>query len=96
MRSFVIEVYWPDMTASLAADLAERARGAAAGTASSVRYVSCTMTPRDETCFLRVEARAEAAVDALVALLALPSARVSELVDVSVSSGSAVRPGSRG
>ena len=82
MRPFVIELYWPDMTAELVAGLVARTAEAAAHDDSAVTYVGCEVAPRDETCFLRVVAADGEAVQALVDLLGLEGVRVSELVDV--------------
>lgn len=82
MPSFVIEVYWPDMTPALVDALVARAVRVAREEHSAVGYVGCTVAPRDETCFIRVVANDEGAVGALVERLGLEGARVSELVDV--------------
>ena len=81
MRPFVVEIYWPDMTAELVAGLVARTTEAAAND-SAIRYVGCEMAPRDETCFLRVAAEEPGALRAFVDALGLESARVTELVDV--------------
>ena len=83
MASFVIEVYWPGMTRPLVDDLVDRIRNGAGKPASGVRYIACTVAPRDEVCFVRVHATSQGDVDALVDRLALRGARVSETVDIS-------------
>lgn len=83
MRSFVIEVYWPGMTRALVDDLVDRTRDHARKSASGVRYVGCTIAPRDEICFIRVDAVSQRDVVALADRLALSGARVSETVDIS-------------
>jgi hypothetical protein len=82
VRPFVIEIYWPDMTAELVAGLVARTTDAAAAEPTSIRYVGCEVAPRDETCFLRVVAADDHAVQQLVHALGLEGARVSEMVDI--------------
>lgn len=82
MRPFVIEIYWPDMTRELVADLVSRTTRASAADTSRIRYLGCEVAPRDETCFLRVVAADDQAVRRLVDALGLEGARVSEMVDI--------------
>lgn len=82
MKAFLVELYWPGMTPTLVDGLVARIRQATRSDRQTVRYVACTMTPRDETCFLRLAAAEEAEVHGLVELLGLDGARVSEVVDV--------------
>jgi hypothetical protein len=81
VRSFVIEIYWPDMTPELVAGLVARTEAAAAED-STIRYVGCEVAPRDESCFLRVIAADDDAVQMLVEEVGLEGARVSEMVDI--------------
>ncbi len=83
MPSFVIEVYWPGMTRSLADDLVDRIRDGAGEPGSRVRYIGCTVAPRDEVCFIRVDATSQGDLEALVDRLALSGTRISETVDIS-------------
>ena len=83
MSSFVIEVYWPGMTRSMVDDLVDRIRVEAGEPTSGVRYIGCTLAPRDEVCFIRVDAASQREVDALVDRLGLRGARVAETVDIS-------------
>jgi hypothetical protein len=82
VRPFVIEIYWPDMSAELVAGLVSRATEAAAANESTIGYVGCEVAPRDETCFLRVVAADDQAVRQFVDVLGLDGARVAEMVDV--------------
>ena len=82
MKAFLVELYWPGMTPTLVDGLVARVRQATDNDREPVRYVGCTMTPRDETCFLRLAATEEAAVHGLIERLGLEGTRVSELVDV--------------
>ena len=82
MSSFVIEVYWPGMTRRLVDDLVDRIRDAVGEPTCGVRYIGCTAAPRDEVCFVRVDAVSQREVEALVDHLGLRGARVSETVDI--------------
>jgi hypothetical protein len=64
-------------------DLVNRIRARAADSVFGVRYIGCTLAPRDEVCFLRVDAASQRDVELLVDRLALRGARVSETVDIS-------------
>jgi hypothetical protein len=70
------------MTRSLVDDLVDRICDRAGEPASGVRYIGCTVAPRDEVCCVRVDAVSQREVDALVDGLALRGARVSEMVDI--------------
>lgn len=70
------------MTRSLVDDLVERIRDRARKPASGVRYIGCTVAPRDEVCFVRVDAVSQREVGALIHRLALRGARVSETIEI--------------
>lgn len=86
--SFVIEMYWPGMTAPLVDDLVARIRDAADAD-SGVSVLGCTMSPDDEVCFVRVDAPDGALVRSLVARLGLVGARVATTVDIPAPGGGA-------
>lgn len=84
MKAFLVELYWPGMTPTLVDGLVARIHEATRHDQLAVSYVSCTMTPRDETCFLRFAAAEESAVHGLVERFGLNGARISVLVDVTM------------
>lgn len=88
--SFVIEMYWPGMTAPLVHDLVARIREAAA-TDSGVSVLGCTMAPDDEVCFVCVDAPDGTLVRSLVTRLGLVGARVTTTIDLLATGGGVSR-----
>jgi hypothetical protein len=82
MTGYGIELYWPGMTEAMVDDLVRRAARMVRDEPIAVRYVGCTLAPRDETCVLRVVASDEESVRRFAAKLGIERGRIAELVDV--------------
>lgn len=84
---FDVELYWPGVTPSTAAELVELVRSVAgdvAGGGPAARFLGATLSPRDEVCFLRFES-SRAAVERVVREMGLKDARITEVMVVKAS-----------
>jgi len=85
MTSFAIELYWPGMTdASIRELVNELKRILAPMDPTFIGFLGCMVAPRDEICFLRVEAEAEWRVAEIAERLALDRPRIWEMTELSI------------
>ncbi len=85
MVSFAIKLYWPGMEEGSVRELVDKLkRDLASMDPTAIGFLGCTVSPRDEICFLRIEADAEWRVAELVKRLELGRPRISEMVDLHV------------
>jgi hypothetical protein len=79
---FLIERYWPGVTASRAAIAAGRLDAEAAATTGPVRHLRTGLVPDDELVWSMVEAESRDAVIAVTARASYPVDRISETIVV--------------
>jgi hypothetical protein len=83
MGTFVLEIYRPGLTTQASQAIVRTlVRTIAATDPGAVHYRGCTIALADEVCYLRLESEERRSIDALVERLALPDARVAEVVDL--------------
>jgi Protein of unknown function (DUF4242) len=66
VRTFLVEHYWPGVTAEQFADAADRVRTSAdqlAANSEPIRYLHSTLVPEDEAAFCVFEAASESLVE---------------------------------
>jgi len=79
-RTFVVEHYWPDVTADAFRASTEQVR-AAAGELAGVRLLHATLVPQDESAFCVFAAVSEQDVQAAYARAGVRFERIVEALD---------------
>jgi uncharacterized protein DUF4242 len=85
MNSYLVEGYWPGVSASHVAAMAGRARDEAtklAGRGVEIRYRSALLVSKDEVTFCLFEATSEAAVAETCRAASLPFDRILHVVEI--------------
>ncbi|MEU1268628.1 hypothetical protein [Streptomyces sp. NPDC005799] len=84
-RTYLVECYWPGVTASALADAGIRAAAAARELSTlgrNVRFLGSLLVPADETAFCRFAGGCAADVERVSTLARLPFARILESVEL--------------
>ena len=85
MPTYLVERYWPGVTAERLLEALERGRrvmGQMSGEGTTVRGVYCTLIPAEEVVFSLYEGPSEAAVRQVSERAGIPVSRIAEAVTI--------------